>query len=110
MQRSQYGRSEEIAGKWFAKTGKRNDIFLATKFGYTKDHNGTVIGVDSSGEYAKKACAESLKALQTDWIDLCESEPHHATALDTDVEDYVHNVNRDTPIEDTMRGLADLQA
>ena len=70
--RSQYGRSEEIVGKWFAKTGKRNDIFLATKFGYLKGHGTDVKGIDSSGEYAKKACAESLKALQTDWIDLCK--------------------------------------
>lgn len=26
-----YGDSEELVGKWFKRTGKRNDIFLATK-------------------------------------------------------------------------------
>lgn len=28
-----YGDSEELLGKWFKRTGKRDEIFLATKFG-----------------------------------------------------------------------------
>lgn len=65
-----YGDSEEIVGKWFKRTGKRSDIFLATKFGY-------VIGsptyeTDSSPEYCKKCCEDSLKTLGVDFIDLCK--------------------------------------
>ncbi|KAJ7119573.1 NADP-dependent oxidoreductase domain-containing protein [Mycena epipterygia] len=32
-----YGDSEELLGKWFNRTGKRSDIFLATKFGIGPD-------------------------------------------------------------------------
>lgn len=67
---SAYGRSEEIAGHWLAKTGKRSDIFLATKFGYAKGHRG-FDDIDSSAENCKRTCEESLKSLQTEWIDLC---------------------------------------
>lgn len=31
---SLYGNSEEILGRWFKQTGKRDQIFLASKFGY----------------------------------------------------------------------------
>ncbi|KAL6413321.1 putative aldo-keto reductase protein [Ilyonectria robusta] len=87
-----YGDSEEIVGKWFKRTGKRSDIFLATKFGY-------VIGsptyeTDSSPEYCKKCCEDSLKTLGVDFIDLY----------------YVHTVNAKTPIEATMRAMAELKA
>lgn len=57
-------------GKWFKRTGKRNDIFLATKFGFVKGSKDYQI--DSSGEFCKKACDESLKLLGIDSIDLCK--------------------------------------
>lgn len=60
-------------GKWFKRTGKRNDIFFATKFGFVK---GTQLQLDSSGEYCKKACAESLRILDIDYIDLCKYLEH----------------------------------
>lgn len=66
---SLYGDSEELLGKWFKRTGKRGDIFLATKFGFVK---GGKYEVDSSAEYCKKACDESLRALSVDYIDLCK--------------------------------------
>lgn len=68
---SLYGDNEELLGKWFKKTGKRDDIFLATKFGFVK--GGQAYEVDSSAEYCKKACAESLRLLGIDVIDLCKS-------------------------------------
>lgn len=65
-----YGDSESLLGKWFRRSGKRDQIFLATKFGYIKgDPN---FAVNTSGKYCKKACAESLKLLGVDHIDLCE--------------------------------------
>lgn len=72
MLRSLYGDSEELVGKWFKRTGKRDQIFIATKFGFLK---GTDFGrFDSSATYCKQACDASLKALGIDYIDLCESD------------------------------------
>ncbi|KAI1492864.1 putative aldo-keto reductase [Biscogniauxia mediterranea] len=87
-----YGDNESLVGKWFKRTGKRDQIFLATKFGYVK---GSKTGeTDSSAAYCKKACEESLKALGIESIDLY----------------YLHNANPETPIEETMRAMAELQA
>jgi len=62
-----------MVGKWFTRTGKREAIFLASKFGIIME--GAVFkGIDSSGEYAKKACAQSLEKLGVDCIDLCKLE------------------------------------
>ena len=65
-----YGASEKIVGEWFKRTGRRKEIFLSTKFGIRK--NDPTFGHDSSPEYCKKAIAESLEILQTDYIDLCK--------------------------------------
>ncbi|KAI0386446.1 putative aldo-keto reductase [Hypomontagnella monticulosa] len=86
-----YGDGEELVGKWFKRTGKRDQIFLASKYGFVK--GSKTLEVDSSYEYTKKACDESLKALGISSIDLY----------------YVHSVNPDTPIEETMRALRELQ-
>ncbi|RWA08951.1 hypothetical protein EKO27_g6145 [Xylaria grammica] len=86
-----YGDSEELLRKWFRRTGKRNDIFLATKFGFVK--GDPTHATDTSYAYTKKACAESLRILGVDCIDLY----------------YVHSANPDTPIEETMRALKELQ-
>ncbi|THH17698.1 hypothetical protein EW146_g3171 [Bondarzewia mesenterica] len=80
-----YGDSEELIGKWqvspprhaclpflthicrFKRTGKRNEIFLATKFGF---YPPTGKPVDGSPEYARKCFERSLQRLGTDHIDL----------------------------------------
>jgi aryl-alcohol dehydrogenase-like predicted oxidoreductase len=67
---SLYGDGEELLGKWFKRTGKRDEIFLATKFGFVK--GSPTYEVDSSGEYCKKACYESLGLLGIGSIDLCK--------------------------------------
>jgi aryl-alcohol dehydrogenase-like predicted oxidoreductase len=51
------------------RTEKRDEIFLVTKFGFVK--GSASYAVDSSGEYCKKACAESLRILGIETIDLC---------------------------------------
>ncbi|KAL9565405.1 hypothetical protein ACKAV7_010494 [Fusarium commune] len=63
-----YNDCEEIIGKWFRRTGKRGDIFLATKFGYVK--NSQTFEPNTSYVYVKKACAESLRLLDIESIDL----------------------------------------
>jgi len=83
--------SEDLLGKWFKRTGKRDQIFLATKFG-NKMVDG-VRSVDSSPEYTKEACATSLKRLGVKQIDLY----------------YCHRVNKETPIEKTVQAMVELK-
>lgn len=110
---SLYGDSEEVLGKWFKRTGKRHEIFLATKFGFVKDSK--TYATDSSAEYTKKSCYKSLEALGVESIDLCKSVAPPSFNTDHRLTmpgfpDYVHSVNPETPIEETMRALAELQA
>ena len=51
----------------FKRTGKRNEIFLATKFGVTWGRDKSITG---DPEYVKEACEKSLKRLGVDQIDL----------------------------------------
>lgn len=67
----------------FKRTGKRNDIFLATKFGYVLDPSTAAKGFPLSGspEFTLKALDESLRKLGVDHIDLWYqhrygAEPH----------------------------------
>ncbi|KAL9106238.1 MAG: hypothetical protein Q9227_008706 [Pyrenula ochraceoflavens] len=85
--------NEKLVGKWFKRTGKRNEIFLSSKFGI--DMDGLQFkGVNSSAEHCKRSCEASLERLGIDSIDLY----------------YVHRINPNTPIEETMRALAELKA
>ncbi|MFC5682266.1 NADP(H)-dependent aldo-keto reductase [Flavobacterium sp. MAHUQ-51] len=66
-----YGSTEKILGSWFKKTGKRDEIVLATKiagpnpnFTYMREKN------DFSPASIKFALDQSLQRLQTDYIDL----------------------------------------
>lgn len=67
---SLYGGNEELLRQWFAKNGKRDQIFLASKFGYVR--GSKTLEIDSSPQYCKKACDVTLKALGIDCIDLCK--------------------------------------
>ncbi|UWR23492.1 aldo/keto reductase [Sulfitobacter sp. S190] len=63
------GRTEEIIGSWFAKTGRRSDVVLATK------HSGEGLaavrdGAPISADTIPATIEGSLKRLQTDVIDL----------------------------------------
>lgn len=84
--------NEKLLGKWFAETGRRNEIFLSTKFGNKVVDGG--MAIDGSPEYVKAACNASLERLQTDHIDLY----------------YQHRVDSKTPIEHTVRAMAELKA
>jgi hypothetical protein len=60
-----------MLNKWFQRTGKRDEIFLASKFGIVMEEF-QFKGINSSGEYCKQACEASLKKLGIEYIDLCE--------------------------------------
>lgn len=63
------GLTESIIGEWIAKTGRRNDIVIATKIVGTG--SGVVPGgPEISGARIKEAFDESLQRLKTDVIDL----------------------------------------
>ncbi|PKY53411.1 aldo/keto reductase [Rhizophagus irregularis] len=71
---------------------RRNEVFLCTKFGIVRGPNGEFKGVSGKPEYVRQACDNSLKRLGVDYIDLY----------------YLHRMDSDTPIEDTVGALAEL--
>lgn len=68
MNKENAGKTEAIIGNWFAKTGRRSDVVLATKCAgagnYIRD------GEAISGRVIREAVDGSLARLQTDYIDL----------------------------------------
>lgn len=76
------GESETIIGKWLKKNGNRDKIVLATKVGSeNREHKA-----DISRAHILKSVDESLKRLQTDYIDLY----------------YTHFDDGVTPVEETL--------
>ncbi|KAF2667295.1 aldo-keto reductase [Microthyrium microscopicum] len=84
--------NERLLGKWFKETGKRSEIFLATKFGNCRDANGNPT-VKGDAAYVHEACAGSLERLGVDVIDLY----------------YQHRVDDTVPIEETVGAMAELK-
>jgi len=68
------GRTEEIIGTWFKQTGRRDEVFLASKIcGLSKNtwsRDGEVEWTRQTKEQIDEAVEKSLKRLQTDRIDL----------------------------------------
>jgi aryl-alcohol dehydrogenase-like predicted oxidoreductase len=63
------GHSEEVLGR--ALAGRRDEVVIATKFGFTFDAGQSAItGEDTSPGYIRQACRASLRRLGTDRIDL----------------------------------------
>ncbi|MCC3306198.1 aldo/keto reductase [Sneathiella sp. HT1-7] len=86
------GHNEELLGR-FAQ-GKRDKIVLATKCGIVRQKGKYERRIDSSPDYIKSACEASLKRLGTDFIDLF----------------YLHRLNPEVQIEESVGALADLMA
>jgi len=84
------GRNEELVGE--AIRHRRNDVFLATKFGNVRGPHGEHLGVNGRPDYVRKACDLSLRRLGVDHIDLY----------------YQHRVDPEVPIEDTVGAMSDL--
>lgn len=82
--------NEELVGK--AIQGKRDKVFLATKFGIIRTSNPAERSINGTPEYVIQACEASLKRLKVDIIDLY----------------YLHRVDPDTPIEKTVEAMAQL--
>jgi aryl-alcohol dehydrogenase-like predicted oxidoreductase len=82
------GDSETIIGKWLKARGNRDRIILATKLGIEMAPGKKGL----SRAYMQTAVEDSLRRLQTDYIDLYQS----------------HRDDPDTPIEETLSAYADL--
>src|SRR3954462_12690085 len=85
--------NEELVGR--ALEGRRDDVVVATKFGFVSLAGGGAGVLDSSPANIRTAVEGSLKRLGTDRIDLYY---------------YQHRVDPNTPIEDTVDALAELVA
>lgn len=80
------GHNEKLLGS--ALKDVRQEIILATKFGFLPDE----AGLDGRPEYVRKACDASLARLGTDYIDLY----------------YLHRIDPEVPLEETFEAMVDL--
>ncbi len=85
------GDNEELVGRTIKP--RRDEVFLATKFGNVRTKaEPAKFGLSSTPEYVKQACDASLRRLGLDHIDLY----------------YQHRVDPNTPIEETIGAMAEL--
>ncbi len=61
-------KNEELLGAWLK--GKRDSVFLATKFGNVRDSTGQFVAINGKPEYVRAACDASLRRLGVECIDL----------------------------------------
>ncbi|KAL7929159.1 NADP-dependent oxidoreductase domain-containing protein [Trichoderma chlorosporum] len=85
-----YEDSEVLIGKWLQRSGHRSDVFIATKFGQSKEG---IHAIRSDPEYVHSACERSLQRLGLKQIDLF----------------YCHRLDRKTPIEETVKAMVQLK-
>jgi aryl-alcohol dehydrogenase-like predicted oxidoreductase len=86
----QDGLSEQVVGRWFEATGRRDEVVLATKFRFRMGDGPN--GTGASRRRVMKTVEDSLRRLKTDRIDLYQ----------------VHCQDDDTPEEELLRALDDL--
>jgi aryl-alcohol dehydrogenase-like predicted oxidoreductase len=84
--------NEELLGRAIA--ARRDEVFLATKFGIKLSPEPPHRSIDGRPEYVRSACEASLARLGVEVIDLY----------------YQHRVDPNTPIEDTVGAMAELVA
>jgi len=72
---------------------RRDNVFLATKFGNVRGPNGEFLGVRGDPEYVRSACEASLQRLNVEVIDLY----------------YQHRVDTKVPIEETVGEMVRLK-
>jgi len=83
--------NEQLVGK--AIKGRRDKVFLATKFGIVRDPSDpSRRRISGKADYVRTACEGSLKRLGVEYIDLY----------------YQHRVDTSTPIEETVGAMAEL--
>jgi aryl-alcohol dehydrogenase-like predicted oxidoreductase len=84
------GHNERLVGN--ALRSRRDKVIIATKFGIAHEKDGALSGINGKPAYVQAACEASLNRLGVDVIDLY----------------YLHRVDPDTPIEETVGAMAKL--
>lgn len=84
------GHNEELLAHAFRN--RRDEVVIATKFGIVRRKGEYARSICGRPEYVRQACHDSLRRLGTEYIDLY----------------YVHRIDADTPIEDTVGEMARL--
>jgi aryl-alcohol dehydrogenase-like predicted oxidoreductase len=84
-----FGHNEELIGR--ALADRRDQVFLASKFGNARNADGS-LRVDGSPAYVRSACEASLKRLKVQTIDLY----------------YQHRIDPTVPVEETVGAMAEL--
>ena len=82
--------NEELIGRFLAHN--RQPVNISTKFGIVRNPGEYQRSLENRADYARKACEASLRRLGVEQIDLY----------------YVHRINPEQPIEETIDGLARL--
>ena len=82
--------NEELVGRAINK--RREQVVLATKFGFVRTSDPSARGINGKPEYVRSACEASLRRLGVETIDLY----------------YQHRVDPNTPIEETVGAMASL--
>ncbi|WHS62619.1 aldo/keto reductase [Pseudomonas sp. G2-4] len=82
--------NEELLGR--ALHGKRERIYLATKFGLVRSSDPHARGVNGRPDYVRQSVEGSLKRLNTDYLDLY----------------YQHRIDPQVPVEETIGAMAEL--
>jgi aryl-alcohol dehydrogenase-like predicted oxidoreductase len=81
---NQGGESESVIGNWLQASGKRDQVVIATKVAYLETRKGL------SAKNIALACADSLRRLKTDYIDIYYA---HGDDLETDLEETLGAFN-----------------
>ncbi|NUT83877.1 aldo/keto reductase [Pseudomonas brassicacearum] len=82
--------NEELLGR--ALRGKRESLYLASKFGLVRSSDPHARGVNGRPDYVRQSVDGSLKRLDTDYLDLY----------------YQHRIDPQVPVEETIGAMAEL--
>ncbi|WEO99676.1 aldo/keto reductase [Streptomyces sp. FXJ1.172] len=85
-------RNEQLLGE--ALAGRRDAAVVSTKTGVEITDDGTALGLNGRPEYVRRALERSLRHLATDHVDLY----------------YLHRIDPDVPVEETIGALSELVA
>lgn len=86
-----HGRSEELIGEVLKEAGNRSNVIIATKGSHRV--NGSETTIDNSPAFLRQTVEESLKRLQTDYIDVF----------------YIHSPDEKTPKDEAVGALQRLK-
>ncbi|WP_299777689.1 aldo/keto reductase [uncultured Formosa sp.] len=90
-QKETYAETERIIGKWLKKSGKRGTIVLASKIAGPGDYTAHIRTNGFSPEAIENAIEQSLKRLQTDYLDVFQLHWPERQSNFFGTRDYKHN-------------------